>query len=88
MVIPAFMAGVAGLEPAYTRVKVLCLNRLGDTPMGNCSYIISYPKRNYKRKTKKSVWKMQVRNSLLQLSEIGADNRGFCVGELVKAVLV
>ena len=28
-----FMAGVAGLEPAYTRVKVLCLNRLGDTPI-------------------------------------------------------
>lgn len=26
------MAGTARLERAYTRVKVLCLNRLGDVP--------------------------------------------------------
>ena len=27
------MAGIAGLEPANTGVKVLCLDRLGDTPI-------------------------------------------------------
>lgn len=27
-----FLAGTARLERAYTRVKVLCLNRLGDVP--------------------------------------------------------
>ena len=35
-----FLAGIAGLEPANTGVKVLCLNRLGDIPMQNIVYHI------------------------------------------------
>ena len=88
MVIPAFMAGVAGLEPANTRVKVLCLNRLGDTPIGHCSYIIPYPMRNYKRKTKISVRKMIRRNSFLKLTEMRDDYSGFCIGKAFQTFVI